>query len=170
MEEQDVIEMLRHYRHDWLNDIQLILGYAQLGKLDKVQNKITDIIERSNQERGLDRLNIPKTFIWLYQLNWQSDSFKLQFQSMFDQPPVMIDDELLLTKIQKIFRILSSYQKEYQQYLGTLIFKQVNHTIDIHLSFDLDWNDLSLLKQELQSLPYIKEVKEDKLLRIEWQE
>ncbi|GAE92603.1 hypothetical protein JCM21714_1611 [Gracilibacillus boraciitolerans JCM 21714] len=89
---------------------------------------------------------------------------------MFDQPPVMIDDELLLTKIQKIFRILSSYQKEYQQYLGTLIFKQVNHTIDIHLSFDLDWNDLSLLKQELQSLPYIKEVKEDKLLRIEWQE
>ncbi|SHN08890.1 Spo0B domain-containing protein [Gracilibacillus kekensis] len=170
MKEQDVVEMLRHYRHDWLNDLQLILGYAQLGKLDKIQSKITDIIERSNQERGLDRLNIPKTFVWLYQLNWRSDAFELQFQSLMDQETLFIDDDALLSKIQKIFQILPSYQKEYHQYNGTLIFKKVNHTIHIHLTFDLDWNDLSALKQELQSLPFINEVKEEKLLRIEWQE
>ncbi|WP_058307254.1 Spo0B domain-containing protein [Gracilibacillus massiliensis] len=170
MKEQDVVEMLRHYRHDWLNDLQLILGYAQLGKLDKIQSKITDIIDRSNQERGLDRLNIPKTFVWLYQLNWRSDSFELQFQSLMDQQTVIIDDDALLSNIQKIFQILPSYQKEYQQYNGTLIFKELNHTLHIHLTFDLDWNDLSALKQELQSLPFIKAVKEEKLLRIEWQE
>ncbi len=170
LKEQDVVEMLRHYRHDWLNDLQLILGYAQLGKLDKIQSKITDIIERANQERGLDHLNIPKTFVWLYQLNWRSDSFQLHFQSLVEAQPVIIDDTALLTKIQKIFRILPSYQKEYHQYIGTLIFKKVNHTIHIHLTFDKDWNDLSSLKQELQSLPFIKEIKDEERLHIEWQE
>ncbi len=170
LKEQDVVEMLRHYRHDWLNDLQLILGYAQMGKLDKIQSKITEVMERSNQERGLDRLNIPKTMVWLYQLNWRSEAFQLHFQSFVDELPAIIDDEALLTKIQKIFQILPSYQQEYEEYIGTLIFKKVDHTIHIHLTFDQNWTDIDALKQELESLSFIEKVTTEKMLRIEWQE
>ncbi|MGN8645646.1 Spo0B domain-containing protein [Gracilibacillus sp. HCP3S3_G5_2] len=170
MKEQDVVEMLRHYRHDWLNDLQLILGYAQMGKLDKIQSKINEVIERSNQERGLDRLNIPKTMVWLYQLNWRSETFQLHFQSFVDNQPVIIDDEALLAKIQKIFQILPSYQKEYEEYIGTLIFKKVNHTIHIHLTFDLNWMEIDTLKENLEALSFIESVATEDLLRIEWYE
>ncbi|SFM05412.1 Sensor_kinase_SpoOB-type, alpha-helical domain [Gracilibacillus orientalis] len=170
MKEQDVVEMLRHYRHDWLNDLQLILGYAQMGKLDKIQSKITDVIERSNKERGLDRLNIPKTMVWLYQLNWRSETFQLHFQSLVEEQPAIIDDEALLAKVQKIFQILPSYQKEYEEYIGTLIFKKVNHTIHIHLTFDLNWTDIDVLKQKLESLSFIQDVTTEGKLGIEWQE
>ncbi len=170
MKEQDVVEMLRHYRHDWLNDMQLILGYAQMGKLDKIQSKITEVMERSNQERGLDRLNIPKTMVWLYQLNWRSGTFQLHLQSLIEEQPTIINDEELLAKVQKIFQILPSYQKEYEEYIGTLIFKKVNHTIHIHLTFDTNWINIDALKQKLESLSFIQNVTIQEKLRIEWQE
>ncbi|MGP4041717.1 Spo0B domain-containing protein [Gracilibacillus sp. D59] len=170
MKEQDVVEMLRHYRHDWLNDLQLILGYAQMGKLDRIQSKITEVMERSNQERGLDRLNIPKTMVWLYQLNWRSETFQLHFQSFVDEQPAIIDDEALLAKVQKVFQILPSYQKEYEEYIGTLIFKKVNHTIHIQLTFELNWIDIDELKQKLESLSFIQQVTIEEKMRIEWQE
>ncbi|MDX8046552.1 Spo0B domain-containing protein [Gracilibacillus sp. S3-1-1] len=170
MKEQDVVEMLRHYRHDWLNDLQLILGYAQMGKLDKIEQKINGVIERSDQERGLERLNIPKTMVWLYQLNWRSETFKLQFQSKVDTPIAIIDDDELLVKVQNIFHILPSYQKEYEEYAGTLIFKEVNHTIHITLTFGLNWTDMEALKQKLEELSFVNNVSTEDLLQIEWQE
>ncbi|UOQ86146.1 Spo0B domain-containing protein [Gracilibacillus salinarum] len=170
MKEQDVVEMLRHYRHDWLNDLQLLLGYAQLGKLDRIENKIQHIIERSNQERGLDRLNIPKTMVWLYQLNWRSESFQLEFQSDTNDQSTIVDDELLLTKIQKIFQILPSYQEEFQQYRGQLIFEKVDHLLHIHLIFDQNWTDLDALKEEMDSLSFIDQVMIDNQLEIVWQQ
>jgi len=55
------IEAFRHARHDWLNDLQLILGYAQLGKYDKLKACV-DILKRKLTEEsraaqlGSDRL------------------------------------------------------------------------------------------------------------------
>ncbi|WP_066194403.1 MULTISPECIES: Spo0B domain-containing protein [Gracilibacillus] len=170
MEEHDVVEMLRHYRHDWLNDLQLILGYAQLGKLEKVENKITDIMDRSNQEKGLDRLNIPKTMVWLYQLNWRSASFQLQFKSFVEGDTILIDDEAVLTKLQKLFQILPSFQKEYEEYHGILHFKKEHHTIHIQLALGLNWNELDQLVKELRSLSFVKQVTANDKLRIEWEE
>jgi len=170
LKERDVVEMLRHYRHDWLNDLQLILGYAQLGKLDKVEQKITDIMERSEQERGFDQLHIPKSTIWLYQLNWRSESFYLHFQSLVDEYPIIIDDEALLAHIQEIFHILPFYQMEYKQYNGMFMLKKIKHQIHIYITFDNQWNNIDTLQEKLEDLSFIQNVTVDEQLKITWQE
>ncbi|GAB2560550.1 Spo0B domain-containing protein [Gracilibacillus alcaliphilus] len=170
MKEQDVVEMLRHYRHDWLNDLQLILGYTQLGHLNKIEKKINEIMDRSSQERSLDRLNIPKTMVWLYQLNWRSPSFQLQFRSFVSDEGIIIDDQSLLTRLQKLFQIFPAYQQEYQEYQGILCFKNEQHTIHIQLIFDLNWEHMDQLVEELRDLSFVKQVATEDNLRIEWQE
>lgn len=39
---EKVAEILRHKRHDYLNHLQVILGYLQLNKLDKVKDYIIE--------------------------------------------------------------------------------------------------------------------------------
>jgi len=38
------VELLRHARHDWLNKIQLIKGNMSIGKMDRVEAIIEEII------------------------------------------------------------------------------------------------------------------------------
>lgn len=170
MEEEEVLEMLRHYRHDWLNDLQLISGYAQLGKLDRVQSKITEILERSEQAREFDRLNVPKTMLWLYQFNWKSASFFLDFRIWSEEQPIPIDDNKLLEHIQKVFQILPSYQKEYQQYDGMFIIKNTRHNSKVYITFDNEWNNIRTLQKELEELDFIQQIETKDQLKIMWKE
>lgn len=55
------IEAFRHTRHDWLNDLQMILGYAQLGKYDKLKACVDILKQKLTEESrtaklGSDRL------------------------------------------------------------------------------------------------------------------
>ncbi|TVP85440.1 MAG: hypothetical protein EA344_05020 [Alkalicoccus sp.] len=71
-EAHKVVEALRHYRHDYLNDIQLIKSYTALGKTEKVNQVIDRISRKAEQESRLSSLNAPQLSEFLLTYNWGS--------------------------------------------------------------------------------------------------
>lgn len=61
------IRMLNHHRHDWMNELQILYGYIQLGKLDKSVACVERIKERMALESKISKLGIPSlVFIYIH--------------------------------------------------------------------------------------------------------
>jgi sensor histidine kinase regulating citrate/malate metabolism len=48
-----LIDYIKRSRHEFLNDLQVVLGYAQLGKLDRVIESLHIAIDHLNRERDI---------------------------------------------------------------------------------------------------------------------
>ncbi len=55
----EIIRTVDHHRHDWMNDVQVLFGYIQLKKQDKVLGYINQIIEQLRIESLISKLGIP---------------------------------------------------------------------------------------------------------------
>ncbi|AFK87109.1 Spo0B domain-containing protein [Thermoanaerobacterium saccharolyticum] len=48
-----LIKYINLKRHEYINDLQVLLGYAQLGKSDKIYEYIQRVIDEYNNERNV---------------------------------------------------------------------------------------------------------------------
>ena len=78
--EWNVIDVMRHSRHDWLNKIQLIKGNLELNKIDRAKAIIEEIIIESQSEAMLSQLNMPLFSELLLTGNWNGYSFKIEYE------------------------------------------------------------------------------------------
>jgi len=53
------IDTLSHARHDWMNDLQLLLGYVQLRKYDKIAQYVDMLKQRMTEESRASKLGHP---------------------------------------------------------------------------------------------------------------
>lgn len=53
------IDTLSHARHDWLNDLQLLIGYVQLRKYDKLAECVDMLKQRLAEESRVSKLGHP---------------------------------------------------------------------------------------------------------------
>lgn len=58
-----LLEYMRKRRHELLNDLQVVLGYAQLGKMDKVIEYLHVTIDHLNNEREIFNSENAEEFI-----------------------------------------------------------------------------------------------------------
>ncbi|MBU8905479.1 Spo0B C-terminal domain-containing protein [Desertibacillus haloalkaliphilus] len=79
-EKWDVLDLLSHTRHDWLNQIQLIKGNLALNRLDRVEEVINDIINQTRHESKLTNIGVPKLARKFLTFNWEDHSFELEFE------------------------------------------------------------------------------------------
>lgn len=90
MDEQTRDEMLlaiiNHHRHNWLNDLQLLFGYTQLKKYDRLESFIEKLKERLENERMMSRIPIPSLAIDLLYFLHQHHKFELTINMMQDHP------------------------------------------------------------------------------------
>ncbi|SDD23589.1 Sensor_kinase_SpoOB-type, alpha-helical domain [Paenibacillus sp. UNCCL117] len=65
--EQDLrtLRLINHYRHDWMNDIQVLMGYIQLKKYDKLPAMMEKIKDKVQQESLIAKLGIPSLILCL---------------------------------------------------------------------------------------------------------
>ncbi|KAB8134738.1 hypothetical protein F9U64_11420 [Gracilibacillus oryzae] len=167
MQEKEVIELLRHYRHDNLNDLQLVMGYLQLGKQEKAQAKINEIIAKANNERQLDRLQLPETMLWLYKKNWFSENLSLEYRIEISDETASFSDNSLKQKLEKIFAELADFQQEFQYYHAILLFGK-----QLQLTIEGEWRDQEALLKQLEKHQFLDiiQMNEDKQLQIKWTE
>ncbi|MUG46144.1 Spo0B domain-containing protein [Paenibacillus woosongensis] len=81
---------LGHHRHDWMNDLQILYGYIQLGKIDKLASCVDRIKERMAVESKISRLGIPSLVFYLQSFREVNSSVQLE---------VSIEDDLELGKL-----------------------------------------------------------------------
>ncbi|MDI3312655.1 MAG: Spo0B domain-containing protein, partial [Thermoanaerobacterium sp.] len=57
LDDEEMIRIYRQQRHDFLNYIQIILGYLQIDQKDRAIDYIHKIINEINEERSIFLLN-----------------------------------------------------------------------------------------------------------------
>ena len=95
--EWDIVEVLRHSRHDWLNKLQLIKGNLDLNRIDRAKQVIDEIVIETQHETKLSNLHMPLFAALLLKSNWENPSFKLEYEVMFEPDASKIND-LAVTK------------------------------------------------------------------------
>ncbi|HZG77986.1 MAG TPA: Spo0B domain-containing protein [Paenibacillus sp.] len=86
------IDAFSHARHDWLNDLQMIMGYVQLRKYDKLAACVDMLKERMAEESRTSKLGSPGLVEALLTVRSRSLPFafrltideRLQFRSAAD--------------------------------------------------------------------------------------
>ncbi|HET7522411.1 MAG TPA: Spo0B C-terminal domain-containing protein [Bacillales bacterium] len=102
----DPLELLRHSRHDWLNDIQLIKANLSLNRLDRVHEIIEEITSRSQNESKLTNLHIPKVAVLLLTSNWETHPYRLQVEVAGDERNLSAVQQDLFHGLVSFFQLL----------------------------------------------------------------
>lgn len=76
----DVLSVLKHSRHDWLNMVQLIKGNLALKKYDRIEEIIQEIVIKTQQESKLSNLQIPQFANRVLVMNWEQHNFQLEYE------------------------------------------------------------------------------------------
>ena len=62
---EDLIRALNHHRHDWMNDLQVLFGYIQLNKQDKLKAYIEKLSDKLYRESLVSKLGVPELVAYL---------------------------------------------------------------------------------------------------------
>jgi stage 0 sporulation protein B (sporulation initiation phosphotransferase) len=79
-DKEEFVQYLKHYRHDWLNDIQVIHGYLSLGKIDDVKRVLDQVIMKSHDESKVSQLGDFELSYFLLTYNWSQDRVTLAIE------------------------------------------------------------------------------------------
>ncbi|HSH24137.1 MAG TPA: Spo0B domain-containing protein [Massilibacterium sp.] len=89
------VELLRHTRHDWLNQIQLIKGNLDLNHKERACQIIDDIIIQSKNESHLCNLKMEKVAEQLLTFHFQENCFHLDYEVVGDVRSISCLDDTL---------------------------------------------------------------------------
>ncbi|WP_099158646.1 Spo0B domain-containing protein [Virgibacillus ndiopensis] len=125
MAEKDIIDVLRMYRHDLMNDLQIVQGYLTMGKTEKVQEKLAACMNHFDKERKLISLNAPKFALWLIQFNSIHATFRLTYDINTENKNFSAIDNILLGQCQYCMKVLEKAADATEVYEG-------NVNVDLH--------------------------------------
>ncbi|MCM3710779.1 Spo0B domain-containing protein [Sporosarcina luteola] len=80
-EDLTVGKALKFARHDFLNELQLMLLYMDLGKMPDARRTLLEATERMRHLSMLERLRLPKTEMWLSTFEWRHTAFSKKLHS-----------------------------------------------------------------------------------------
>ncbi|WP_168735443.1 Spo0B domain-containing protein [Cohnella fermenti] len=81
------IDTLKHHRHDWMNEIQLVYGYLKLNKPDKAIDVVERIKGQMAGDSRLSRLGTPKLAHYLLTFRTTCSTMKLDVEIDEDFDP-----------------------------------------------------------------------------------
>jgi stage 0 sporulation protein B (sporulation initiation phosphotransferase) len=106
MKEWNVVEVLRHSRHDWLNKLQLIKGNLALDRTERAKEIIEEIVIESQNEAKLTNLQLNSLAGYLMTYNWESHHFFLEFEVLGNTYNLSIYDDKIKNWCEQFFNIL----------------------------------------------------------------
>jgi stage 0 sporulation protein B (sporulation initiation phosphotransferase) len=113
--EWDIVEVLRHSRHDWLNRLQLIKGNLDLNRIDRAKEVIDEIVIETQNETKLSNLHMPLFAALLLKSNWENPYFKLEYEVLRDTKLIKINDGVLTNWTNSFFICLSQAIEAFQE-------------------------------------------------------
>ncbi|SEA94462.1 stage 0 sporulation protein B (sporulation initiation phosphotransferase) [Thalassobacillus cyri] len=163
MRADEVMDLMRHARHDWMNELQLIQGYASMGKMDRVKEKLADVLTNADEERRLMNLNAPYLSIWLMSFNWHHPYYRLTYQVKGDKHDLRHKDITLYAQCEEVIHVMESFSDSSILYHGVLTIESYNEgSTAIEIVLKGKFSDPSLLKETLQAKDFIETVEIDK--------
>jgi stage 0 sporulation protein B (sporulation initiation phosphotransferase) len=134
------IDTLGHARHDWLNDLQLIIGYVKLNKTDKLASFVEMLKQKMNEESRIARWGHPKLVEFLLTYRARSLPFAFHLHTGSELSLVVAVEkriwleEAMFTLLEVFQQDLSLGAKESDRQLHC-IFQQEDQAITIFLKY-----------------------------------
>lgn len=131
----DVVDVLRHYRHDWLNKLQLIKGNLDIGRVEKVDHIIREVIQQSKNESDLSNMNMKKLAKRLLTFNWEGHPYLLSYELVDGTGDWSKWEEVVLNIMDDVVNILDEHSVYGNDNRLLIIFKDINK-FEMELDFD----------------------------------
>lgn len=114
MDEQSYLKLLRVYKHDFLNYLQVISGYLQLKKYDSALNYVRQAIGEVEDSGAIMRLNLPELVIWLLvqRLELEEKGIILSLQNDADFTTLKAMEPELLNWLKTMAQIITETLEE----------------------------------------------------------
>ncbi|KAB2334067.1 Spo0B C-terminal domain-containing protein [Cytobacillus gottheilii] len=154
--EWDMIEVLRHARHDWLNKLQLIKGNLALDKIDRAKEIIDEIVLESQQEAKLSNLKIPLFASLLLTYNWENHFFQLEYDVLEvdgNSCIKQLDDKALAQWTSTFFECLNASVKPYYENHLSVSIEPQSEAARFFFDFSGIIVDKSMLNEFFTSIP-----------------
>lgn len=154
--EWDMIEVLRHARHDWLNKLQLIKGNLALDKIDRAKEIIDEIVLESQQEAKLSNLNIPLFASLLLTFNWKNHFFQLEYDVLEVEgcsSVKQLDDKALAQWTSAFLKCLNTSVKPYYENHLSVSIEPQDDAARFFFDFSGIIEDKSMLNEFFKDVP-----------------
>lgn len=113
--EWNIVEVLRHSRHDWLNKLQLIKGNLDLNRIDRAKEIIDEIVFETQNEAKLSNLHLPVFASFLMKANWENYFFRIEYEILQDAESLKINESELASWTALFFSSLNSAVSIYEE-------------------------------------------------------
>jgi len=109
-------EALKFARHDFLNELQLVLLYIDLDKLPEAKQKILEATNRMREVALLERLGLPAVEIWLTTFDWLYGAFTKTMTCTIASGIREADDVEVATYLERMFREVEKTLDSHSEY------------------------------------------------------
>lgn len=99
-------QALKYARHDYLNDLQLLLMYIDLNKLSDAKQMISYTTERMRHLAKLEKLGLPETELWLSTLEWNFTMFTKELTTSIENGQRLANDAQIAIFLQEVLTTL----------------------------------------------------------------
>ncbi|QKS70758.1 Spo0B domain-containing protein [Paenalkalicoccus suaedae] len=151
MKQWDMLDVLRHYRHDRLNDLQLIKGYLKIGRLDKVEAIVELVVQQAFNESRLSSMGFDQFAKRLISYNWESRPFIVQYEVSTEDPDWSMHENDLVS----LFNLLSDiFDGKTAGSVENELLINLSETDGKYVEFDFHGKliDIKAFEEELQQL------------------
>jgi stage 0 sporulation protein B (sporulation initiation phosphotransferase) len=103
-----ILDALRHARHDWMNDLQLIKGNLELNRIERAKQVIDTMVITAQNESKLSNLKLPSLAEWILTYNWSTHLVKLEFEVGQTGFTDRLNDQKLVFLCKEMLELLES--------------------------------------------------------------
>lgn len=136
MEAKEVVNLVQFYRHELLNQLQVIQGYMQIGNMEKTNANMNKLFESLHKERELLSLGIPNVFICIFKWNMAYQQFKISYSIDLENRNIADSDEYITKKLNQVMQDIKQKYKEEKVYQVHLAFKENKSSCIVDVSID----------------------------------
>lgn len=135
-----VAQALRFARHDFLNQLQVVLMHIDLGKITESKQAILKVSEEFKQLSILEKLGLPETVLWISTFGWHYTAFETRLSCEIESGHRSVDDLEVVTYLNRLFKKVTENLDELTEYEATIkVFAfSSNWSIEFTVSGTLD--------------------------------
>jgi stage 0 sporulation protein B (sporulation initiation phosphotransferase) len=147
-EKENTVRRLNRYRHDWMNDLQVLFGYIQMKKYEKLPLFVDKIKRKMSSESQIYNLGDPALSLLIADFCEQNDTYVFELNSteavVIRKLPV--NDRLLQDLI---FHLLSIFQQsslgeDRQSNRLQLSFEALERSLCVHFHYTGNYEEKKL--------------------------
>ncbi|WP_053367269.1 Spo0B C-terminal domain-containing protein [Bacillus sp. FJAT-27245] len=146
----DVVGVLRHSRHDWLNRLQLIKGNLDLNRVDRAKAIVDQIIIETQNESKLSNMKMPLFAALLLTANWEKHHFHLDYEVLHETETKPVNDSVITKWTAAFFAVLDRSLDAFQENSLSLCIEQLADGIRFFFDFSGIITETALLKEFLE--------------------